>query len=590
MGADPPDFAMARAVEILANLYQKRAPEAAHFAPLCEHPIVLFDESIALSVGSTIRAGVERTLGIAFSYPARGWHTYAVGGSSRHFLSLFYKETVLAAEEQYVPRSARAPNLAARALLVVALLAYLVAVLWLRPHPTPGPPLRDFEAYYAAGAIWNAGGDPYARDIWNAERSIPGVDSARNELLPFVNPPVLLPALSLYARLPFETAALAWSIMLALILLGCLGALLAIVGRARDPSAWLAIVLIALAFGPISSDLALGQFAIVGVAAVAIASLGLVRSQRLLSSLATFVAGLQPTFAPVLIAWSRNRRNLVVQVAAGAVFLAVWAWLARGGNVPDVRSYLDIVREHGAAEGWTLIQFTPGAIAHGLGASDVLAAALQWGASLIALAAAGSVAWYRRDDPLAVLGAFCALTPLAFPFFHEHDFGLLLIPAFFVLTRANASGRRYALCALLLVGVDWLGIAQRPDGVAQTLLLALALTAAALALTGGARARDFAPLALGLLAIAAVGAIARGHALPIWPDAMGPFSIAQNASVAQVWHAEQLATGMFAPNALSALLRVLPLIGAGLFAWLSGRSPQFVRDSKTPSTGRVVAR
>ena len=107
---------MARAVEILADLYQKRAPETAHFAPLREHPIVLFDESIGLSVGITIRADVERTLGIAFSYPARGWHTYAVGGSNRQFLSLFYKETILAAAELYVPRSARAPNLAARAL------------------------------------------------------------------------------------------------------------------------------------------------------------------------------------------------------------------------------------------------------------------------------------------------------------------------------------------------------------------------------------------------------------------------------------------------------------------------------------------
>jgi hypothetical protein len=477
-----------------------------------------------------------------------------------------------------------------RALLVVALLAYLVAVLWLRPHPTPGPPLRDFEAYYAAGAIWNAGGDPYARDIWNAERSIPGVDSARNELLPFVNPPVLLPALSLYARLPFVDAATAWSLTLAFALLGCLGALLAIVGRARDPSAWLALVLIALAFGPISSDLALGQFAIVGVAAVAIASLGFARAQRLGPALATFLAGLQPTFAPASMAWSRNWRNLVVQIAAGAAFLAVWVWLAHSSNVPGVRAYLDILREHGAAEGWSLIQFTPGAIAHGLGASDVLAADLQWSASLIALAAAGTIAWYRRDDPLAVLAAFCALTPFAFPFFHEHDFGLLLIPAFFALTRAATSMRLYALCALLLVGIDWLGIAQRPDGVTQTLLIALALTAAALALRGVARARDVAPLAVALLAIAAIGTIARGHALPIWPDAMGPFSIAPEASVAQVWHAEQLATGMFAPNALSAGLRILPLIGAGLLAWLSARSPQFVRDSRTPSTGRAAAR
>ncbi len=107
---------MTRAVEILATIYEKRAPLEVHLAPLSDRPIVLFDESISLSVGITTCADVEKTLGIAFSYPSRGWHTYAVGGSSRHFLSLFYKDAVLAAAELYVPRSARAPALAARPL------------------------------------------------------------------------------------------------------------------------------------------------------------------------------------------------------------------------------------------------------------------------------------------------------------------------------------------------------------------------------------------------------------------------------------------------------------------------------------------
>ena len=69
-----------------------------------------------------------------------------------------------------------------------------------------GPFARDFEAYYAAGATWNAGGDPWSRDVWRVERTIPGVDATRDELLPFVGPAASLPLWSLLARLPFGVA------------------------------------------------------------------------------------------------------------------------------------------------------------------------------------------------------------------------------------------------------------------------------------------------------------------------------------------------------------------------------------------------
>jgi hypothetical protein len=476
-----------------------------------------------------------------------------------------------------------------RRLLLVALIAYLVAIFFFRPHATPGPPLRDFEAYYAAGQTWLRGGDPYARDIWDAERSIPGVDARRNELLPFVNPPPLLPVVALYARLPYGMGAIAWSATLALSLAVCVAALLALVGRTRDATAWAAVVLAALAFGPISSDLALGQFALVGVAAVALASLAFAREKHARAAIAALVAGLQPTFVPALLAWSRNRRAIAAQVAGALAFLGVWALLARVGNVPSVGAYLQLLHAHAWAEGLALIQFTPGAIAHGLGASDGFAAALQWIVAAVALVSAVAIAWFRRDDPLAVFCAFCALTPLAFPFFHEHDFGLLFIPAFVVLTRgARGPARVWATIALLLVGIDWLGIGQRPDGVAQTLLVALALTAATLGLVGMQRVRELVPLLGAAIAIVAFGALAHGRALPIWPDAMLPFSISPDASVAQIWRAEQVAAGMFAPSALSAGLRTLPLLGAALLAWLSARRPTAALDSRTPSSVRAA--
>ncbi len=102
---------MRRAVEILAGIYERNRHPAA--PPPCDKPIVLFNETIALDVNTTTREDVEKKLGIAFSYPARGWHTYCVRGddAKRQFLSLFYSEKQLVSAELYYPKSDRAPKL-----------------------------------------------------------------------------------------------------------------------------------------------------------------------------------------------------------------------------------------------------------------------------------------------------------------------------------------------------------------------------------------------------------------------------------------------------------------------------------------------
>jgi hypothetical protein len=111
-----PDFAMMRAVEILANIYERQQKAEDVPPPPSDKPISLFSETVAFSVGETTRKGVESALGIAFSYPTRGWHTYCVKGSrgERLFLSAFYADGTLAAAELYVPKVQRAPNLAPR--------------------------------------------------------------------------------------------------------------------------------------------------------------------------------------------------------------------------------------------------------------------------------------------------------------------------------------------------------------------------------------------------------------------------------------------------------------------------------------------
>lgn len=102
---------MSRAVEILAALYERNRHPAP--PPPSEKPILLFNESISLDVNATTRDDAEKQLGIAFSYPARGWHTYCVRGddSKRQFLSLFYSGKQLVSAELYYPKVDRAPKL-----------------------------------------------------------------------------------------------------------------------------------------------------------------------------------------------------------------------------------------------------------------------------------------------------------------------------------------------------------------------------------------------------------------------------------------------------------------------------------------------
>src|SRR5262249_20399332 len=156
-----------------------------------------------------------------------------------------------------------------------ALVLAAIAATLLRPPPTQGPFARDFEAYYAAGATWNRGGDPWSRDVWAIEQTIPGVDASRDELLPFAGPAASLPLWSLLARLPFDAARIVWE----LLLLAALVALAIVVTALAHAQltlnrAFYALVGAALC-GPAISAVALGQVALVSAAALALTLLAL---------------------------------------------------------------------------------------------------------------------------------------------------------------------------------------------------------------------------------------------------------------------------------------------------------------------------
>lgn len=424
--------------------------------------------------------------------------------------------------------------------------------------------MRDFEAYYSAGVLWQRGDWPYGTAIWNVEQTLDGVSAKRYEALPFVGPPAVLPLLSLVARLPFVGANAVWRALLIAALAGIALMTLALSRRGITILSALAIAAAALGFGPLTSALALGQIAL---PAFFFAVLAL---RRRLSAIFAFA---QPNVALTMISDWR------IFAVGAAVFAGACTVVAGLHGAID---YLSVLREHSAAERFSAIQITPAAIAYGFGATEQTA--LTTGA---AIAIAAVLVWFvlvrRLPDTVSRFCATCALAPLAMPFFHEHDLLVAFVPAVVYAIRADARAWPLAATGAMLCATDWFGLAQRPDGAVQTLLLAGAFGAALVTLRDDARARMLlAPAAiLALIGVAAF--MAQTHPAPVWPDAMSPSpAIASAKSIAAAWHEEQSATGLFERNAYWALLRCLPLIGCAALAYAISLSSKSTERSTSP--------
>jgi hypothetical protein len=114
-GRPPPDFAMVRAVEILAQIAERRMKQPNVPPPPIDVPVILFNENIRFQTGVTKRKDVIREMGTGFAYPAKGWDTYGLReNNERRLLSAFYKDDLLVGVEYYVPQTDTAPKLAPR--------------------------------------------------------------------------------------------------------------------------------------------------------------------------------------------------------------------------------------------------------------------------------------------------------------------------------------------------------------------------------------------------------------------------------------------------------------------------------------------
>ena len=450
----------------------------------------------------------------------------------------------------------------------------LLAVAF-RPAPAAGPFARDFEAYYSAGAVRNAGGDPYGRAIWKVERTIPDVDASHDEMLPYVGPAAALPFWSLVARLPFGIARAVWESLLALAIAGIVAGSLLIAGGRITPLRAVVALALAASSGPVVSGFTLGQAALIGSCATIAAFAALERRSRWAIP-AAFVAAIQPNLALPLAMRAFDRRSFVMLAGAAAAFFA--ATFAAGGGPAGLVAYVHLLRLHDAAERYITIQHTLPALAAAFGASHARADAIGAVASIFALALAVTAAVRLRAHPAIVACVGVALLPIAVPFFHEHDFAIDLLPVLVLMQRGNARTRTLTGVVAVMTLVDWFGLAQRPQATAQLVCLAIAVAAACalLAARDDAHTRDeriacLAPLATALLLVAACVPFAHAFAAPTWPDALGPYHASPTAAISAIWNEEGRRSGLEAVVPAWSVLRAIPLLGCLVLAYASAR-------------------
>jgi hypothetical protein len=114
----PPDFAMLRAVEVMARFIEQQIGKPPVPPAPIDRPVILFNENLSFELDKTTRTEVEQTFGTGFPYPAQGFFSYGLRHDGKPALiSAFYdKEERLIGVEHYYVTSKTAPKLSPRAI------------------------------------------------------------------------------------------------------------------------------------------------------------------------------------------------------------------------------------------------------------------------------------------------------------------------------------------------------------------------------------------------------------------------------------------------------------------------------------------
>lgn len=195
-----------------------------------------------------------------------------------------------------------------------ALLVALASVFFALQAPNWGE--FDFRAFYCAGSVVAAHGDPYdARALGACEHSVdPGLPKER--IIPAPQPPYDLAGFALIAQMPFKTAKIVWAAFL-----GAAIALIAIATRRLTRVPALAIAC-ALALSLIVPTLTYGQmFPLFGAAAVGAALFAHERRPLLagLCAAGTLVEPHLGVWVCASLAWWQPKSRLPLLLSASAL-------------------------------------------------------------------------------------------------------------------------------------------------------------------------------------------------------------------------------------------------------------------------------
>jgi hypothetical protein len=148
--------------------------------------------------------------------------------------------------------------------------------------------------------------------------------------------------------------------------------------------------------------------------------------------------------------------SALVVAGAATVFTGLGAW----------RTYFDLVRALGGTYS-TPHNFAPGAVAHLAGASDAVAAVVQWGS--VAVAVAGLLAAYRWASPVASLQVTIVASQLLSSPLRDHYAVLLLLPVAWLVSR----GRTWAA---LIPALGWIALFATGDSPSWLVVASIPLT------------------------------------------------------------------------------------------------------------------
>lgn len=463
-------------------------------------------------------------------------------------------------------------------------------LIWLPFRPV-GATMTDFSAYYSAGRYWSHGGDPYSRGIWTVEKTLPGVNAEREELLPFVGPPLSLPLWALLGALPYPVAASIWGIFLAV----CAGVLVVVPTRLARRSigggAAASLLLLTLVAGPIVTAISVGQAALPAAAAVDLAIIFAASRRWLLMAVATVLAA---AFKPndALVIGGAVHELAALAAVGGAAILSAIANLPFAGGMHGAVAYLDVLVHQSASERYFTYQMTPTSIGYGLGL-DAHSAAIF--GTCLSIAAIGAIVAAIRLTKANVIDAgaiACAMFPFVVPFEHEPDLAIVALPALLVVLRARGPTWAVGATGTVLLCIDAFAMAQGRLGLVFTVVTAaVACLQLAVLAPRGIRWARLTPLIV-IPLVLAVEPFAPAAPLPMWPAALPQHvAVATNMSASAEWHDEIVASGLDTRRPWASSLRLLTLLGCACIAFAMVRSAaeRFQRKVDSADRGKLTA-